>query len=352
LLEIQSEVFALADSGTLDGLRQALQYAIQLEHATMPPYLFARYSLGANNGPLIQTLREIYIEEMHHMLIAGNLLKAIGGSPIINTPSFIPSFPTALPGTVASGLVVPLAPCSRSVIQNVFMRIEQPQETLEFPVLAMKATELPAKTIGEFYGRIRKVFEAGGDDLIVDKTGERQVEVFSFNGLQKITSAAQALSAIDLIVQQGEGTSTQPTFSIGGTYPANDGLAHYYRFAEIVLGKLKSNPSATPTSPPESRYFYDAADPIAFDESKVLPVRSNPKRDDFATGSPAQIAIDDFNYVYTTVLRQLHAAFNESPLEIYNAVESMYRLGGLAGRIVAIELNDGTRPGPTFEYAA
>lgn len=352
MLRIDAEVFALADAGTLDGLKEALQYAIELEHATMPPYLFARYSLGASNGSHIQTLREIYIEEMHHMLIAGNLLKAIGGSPIIDTPSFIPSFPTVLPGTVANGLVVPLAPCSRSVIQNVFMRIEQPRHILEFPVIAAEEAEPPAKTIGEFYGRIRDMFEAGGDDLIVDKTGESQVDVFNFSGPQKITSAVHALEAIDLIVEQGEGTSTQPVFPDGDSNPANDGLAHYYRFAEIVLGKLKANPDATPTSSPDSRYFYDAGDPIAFDESKVLPVRSNPKRNDFATGSPAQIAIDDFNHAYTAVLRQLHAAFNGSPSAILLAVDSMYRMGSLASRIMTIELDDGTRPGPSFEYAA
>lgn len=108
----------------------------------MPPYQFAQYSLGANNGPIIQTLREIYIEEMHHMPIAGNLLEATGVNPVISTPDFVPSFPTHLPGTVASQLIVPLAPFSKSVVED-----------------------------GEFYRRIPDTFETGGDDPIVDKTG-------------------------------------------------------------------------------------------------------------------------------------------------------------------------------------
>lgn len=350
MLRIDAEVFAYADAGTLDGLKQALQFAIELEHATMPPYLFARYSLGASNGPLIQILREIYIEEMHHMLIAGNLLKAIGGDPIIDTPSFVPCFPTHLPGTVANELIVPLAPFSKPLVEDVFMRIEQPQQILDFPVVAAAAAAPPAKTIGEFYGRIRDVFEAGGDDLIVDKTGADQLETFSFTGVQKVTSAALALEAIDLIVEQGEGTSSEPTFPDGDNNPDNDELAHYYRFAEIVKGRLKKNPTATPASPPEDRYFYDPTDPVPFEQDKVLPLRHNPKRSDFASGSSAQLAIDAFNQGYTEVLRKLHVAFNGTPGEIFNAVNAMNRMGGLAGRILAIELDDGTRPGPSFEY--
>jgi hypothetical protein len=353
MLKISPDVYSLANSGVLDDLKKALQFAVELEHSTIPPYLFARYSLGGSltNFEILRVLREIVQEEMHHMLLAGNLLKAIGGSPIIDSPGFVPSYPTNLPGTVAADLVVPLAPFSKENVENVFMRIEQPQQILDFAIASMAAFT-PSKTIGEFYGRIRDVFEAEGDGWIVDTTGATQPSHFALPpGLQKITSAADALKAIDFIVEQGEGTEAEPTFPDGDINPNNDDLAHYYKFAEMVKGRLKRNPAAGPASPPHERYIYDVSDPIPFNAAEVLPLRTNPKSRDFDPGSPARQAIDAFNLNYTKVLQQLHAAFNGQPTKILSAVDSMNRMGMLAANIVEINLDDGTRPGPTFEYA-
>src|SRR5262245_52662970 len=50
MLRIDPGVYRHLDTGGLDGLKQALQHAIELEHATMPPYLYALYSLGSANG--------------------------------------------------------------------------------------------------------------------------------------------------------------------------------------------------------------------------------------------------------------------------------------------------------------
>ncbi|MFI6734901.1 ferritin-like domain-containing protein, partial [Nonomuraea sp. NPDC050451] len=36
---------------TLDSLREHLQWAIELEHATLPPYLCALYSLDPERNP-------------------------------------------------------------------------------------------------------------------------------------------------------------------------------------------------------------------------------------------------------------------------------------------------------------
>lgn len=319
----------------------------------MPPYLFARYSLGRSlvNLEIAKVLREIVHEEMHHMLLAGNLLKAIGGSPVIYRPEFVPAYPTNLPGTVATDLVVSLAPFSKEVVENVFMRIEQPVQVLEFPTSGMTALA-PSKTIGEFYGRIRDAFEAEGEGWIVDKTGATQPWHPGLpSGIKKITSVADALKAIDLIVEQGEGTESEPIFPDGDTNPKNDELAHYYKFAEMVKGRLKRNPAAGPATPPQERYLYDASDSVPFDAAEVLPLRTNPKSHQFAPGSPARQAIDAFNVNYTNVLEQLHAAFNGQPSRIYSAVDFMNKMGFLAANIYGIILDDGTRPGPTFEYA-
>lgn len=351
MLKISDELYSLVSSGKLDDVKQALQIAVELEHSTIPPYLFAKYSLGKSlkNFAVAEVLRGIVLQEMHHMLLAGNLLKAIGGNPIIDHPDFVPAYPTNLPGTVASDLVVPLAPFSKAIVENVFMRIEQPEHILAFRTSGLVAG---SKTIGEFYGRIRDAFVAEGRNWIVDTAGTAQPTHFGFSpAIQKIINVEDALRAIELIVEQGEGTDLEPVVSDGDNNPNNDELAHYYRFAEIVKGRLKRNPNADPSSPPDERYVYDASDPVPFEAAEVLPLRSNPKSADFHPDSLERHAIDAFNRNYTDVLRQLHAAFNGQPNKIFGAVGSMNAMGLLAGNIIDITLEDGTRPGPTFEYA-
>ena len=41
----------LADLDSIGGVRVAVQKAIELEHSTIPPYLYALYSLGSDNAP-------------------------------------------------------------------------------------------------------------------------------------------------------------------------------------------------------------------------------------------------------------------------------------------------------------
>ncbi|NEO96090.1 MAG: hypothetical protein F6K56_40470, partial [Moorea sp. SIO3G5] len=75
-----------------------LQAALELEHSTIPPYLTALYSIQPNSN---QTIAEIIFsvvrEEMLHMVIVANVLNAIGGSPQVNKPEFIPTYPGNLP---------------------------------------------------------------------------------------------------------------------------------------------------------------------------------------------------------------------------------------------------------------
>src|ERR1700730_7630242 len=78
-----------------------LQGAIELEHSTIPPYLQALYSIKRGSNAIVADLiRSIVVEEMLHMTIAANVLNAIGGSPAINTPKFIPQYPGPLPMNV------------------------------------------------------------------------------------------------------------------------------------------------------------------------------------------------------------------------------------------------------------
>src|SRR3954452_9112428 len=83
---------------TLDSLREHLQWAIELEHATIPPYMCALYSLDAVRNPAAaEVLTSVFMEEMLHLTLAANLLNAVGGQPVLDAPHLLPGYPTRLP---------------------------------------------------------------------------------------------------------------------------------------------------------------------------------------------------------------------------------------------------------------
>jgi hypothetical protein len=101
---------------TLDDLREHLQWAIELEHSTLPPYLCALYSIKPGTNPeAVGVITSVFIEEMLHMTLAANLLNAVGGAPKLDHAAFIPRFPTYLPHS-ANAFQVSLEPFSPAAI--------------------------------------------------------------------------------------------------------------------------------------------------------------------------------------------------------------------------------------------
>ncbi|TMR31208.1 ferritin-like protein, partial [Nonomuraea zeae] len=79
---------------TLDSLREHLQWAIELEHATLPPYLCALYSLDPERNPeATEVIGSVFAEEMLHLALAANLLNAVGGRPRLDIPEMLPPHP-------------------------------------------------------------------------------------------------------------------------------------------------------------------------------------------------------------------------------------------------------------------
>lgn len=109
-------------------LQNALQAAIQLELGTIPPYLYAYWSIdpaAADPDGVASSIRQIAIEEMQHMGIACNLLASTGGHPDIL--GAVSAYPTMLPKDVHKGLAVGLASLSPDLVLKTFMVIEEPQ---------------------------------------------------------------------------------------------------------------------------------------------------------------------------------------------------------------------------------
>ena len=68
------------DTPAVQPVRDALQLAIELEHATIPVYLYTVYSLDpAKNAEIVQLIDSVVVEEMLHMVLSANVLNALGG---------------------------------------------------------------------------------------------------------------------------------------------------------------------------------------------------------------------------------------------------------------------------------
>ncbi len=326
----------VANLGDLDGLREAVQKAIELEHATLPTYLYALYSIEpGRNREIGRLVKSVILEEMLHMRLACNILNAIGGSPVIDKPDFIPTYPGRLPGAVEGGLTVPLGPLGLDLVENVFMVIEEPEDPLEFP--GRLAELASAVTIGQFYTAIAEQITKAGDGIF---TGDGKLQVTGGLGsydVDPITDVASAVAAIGTIIEQGEGTTKAPIDAEGE-------LAHYYRFAEIVHGRyLVAN-----AGPPPG-YSYSGRE-IPFEAAGIRRLVWNPTTETYAPGSGARRANDNFNYTYTSLLKSLHATFNGQPDELMTAVGLMESCKTQALEMGKLAVGDGTFAGPSFSY--
>jgi hypothetical protein len=342
MIRIRPEVSGLLQARDAHAVAAALQAAIELEHATIPPYLYALYSLGSGvNSAVADIIQSVVVEEMLHLTLVANILNGLGGNPVFDSPSLIPHYPGPLPGSVEGELVVGLAPCSIDLVKNTFMVIEQPEHPLVFPAEVMTAGE--PVTIGQFYRTIRATIAELGDEAF-SRQPRNQVTTSLMKDIVVVTDVASACRAIDTIIDQGEGAATTPDEIVGTDY------AHYYRFAEIANGRrLIRNPEAGPSTPPDQQYIY-GGDLIPLDPAQIFAVPANPTAATYLDGSPARKACVTFNYTYTGLLKCLHASFNGEPSELQAATGIMMSLRQQAIDMMAGTTTAGTPAGPTFEW--
>jgi hypothetical protein len=195
-----------------------LQKAVELEHSTIPPYLTAMYSLKpGTNDDVGRLIRSIVIEEILHLTIAGNILIAIGGRPAINTPDFIPTYPGPLPMSIGGAdFIVGIEAFSKPLVENVFMRIEEPEDPIPVKTLALAEAVPDFATIGEFYEALKAKLAEFGDGIFTVGPDQQVLRWFPGAELFPIVDVASASRGIDIIVDQGEGTKTDP-FQAPGT---------------------------------------------------------------------------------------------------------------------------------------
>ena len=285
-------------------LHESLQAAVELEMSTIPPYLYAAWSVDAAQDPSggQAVLLGIAVEEMLHMAIACNLLAAIGGKPRI--VGVAPKYPLQFPKDVHKGLTVTLAPLSKTLLLETFMAIEEPTDlVVDDPAFKPSQTTL----IGQFYSTIQQEFETQTPSL----SASGQVDLSgSFPRSFVVATLDDVRAAIGLIKRQGEGTSASPFED-----PANPGeLAHFYQFGEIFHGK-----SLTKVKP----FSYTGSDITMATVRAVLPAG-----DDLAESKA-------FNILYSNMLRDLQRAWDGGGASaIDDAVPKMFGLGGAAENVI------------------
>ncbi len=333
----------------LGSLRTALQNAVELEHATIPPYLTAYYSIsGDGPGPLAarQIIRSIYMEEMLHMHLVCNILTAVGGAPLINGPGFLPAYPGPLPMGIGGedGLIVGIKRYSNATVFDTFMEIEEPEAPIDIPtkIILTEAIAPTYETIGQFYAAIGQTITDLGDGIF---TGDPGWQVPGpVPGTDIVTNVESALAAIATIVTQGEGTSTSPV-------DATDQYAHYYRFEELYQRCRIVVDSASPVG-----YSFDPTQPIVIDDTAdVVQMVDNPATVDMSADWRANQLANECDAIYTKLLNALHVGFNGKPDWIHeNAVSVMFEFKNCVEELMQQQLEAGPFAGqfagPRFRY--
>ncbi len=338
-----------ARSGTidsLDSLREHLQWAVELEHCTIPPYMCALYSLDPQrNQEVSEVMRSILLEEMLHLTLAANILNAVGGRPQLDAPQMLPGYPRCLPHSDHS-FEVSLLPLSPEAL-DLFLRLEQtsrpdgPPESDNY------------ETIGQFYDAIeqglRDLCADLGETTVFCGDSSRQVanDFYSGAGGQIIVveGLTSALAALDEVVEQGEGAGRTEVWDEDADplHPDRRQVAHYYRLEELKLGR-RYRPGDTPISGPTGEL-------ITLDWDGVSPMQRNPRSADHPPDSEIGKAQEEFNRFYCALLSQLENAFDGNPKMLGSAIGSMYGLKTQARALMQIPNDDGlTVAGPTFEY--
>ena len=255
---------------TKETLKQLLRIALQLEHATIPPYLSGFLSIKhGQNQEVKDILRNIMIDEMFHMAQISNIMNAIGANPDVEYDSFIIPHPNYLPGGVHPHVKITIDKISIRQIQEVYMEIEKPFHELEkhgilallknlkgMPSTASDESTNDCKTymdelfdnfqdaktnhntIGEFYTAIIWVLASLTDcgsnaDIFSGDVTQLDVQ-YKTRKVSPVKNYSDTLDALENIVKEGEGASPcNPMDASDSTT-----ISHYYLFSSIVQKRM------------------------------------------------------------------------------------------------------------------
>jgi hypothetical protein len=339
--------------GSRADLISYLEAAMALEHATIPVYLTAYYSIKpTTNSDAAHILRVTAVEEMLHLCLVANVLNAVGGRPDLTRPGFVPSYPARLPDG-EDDFIVDLRPFSPAAV-DTFCQIERPRkapdpgsrlvtQSADKPMLVSSPTAegMSFYSIGEFYEEIgaglRRLATEDPELFCGDESRQVGPEFFYSGGgaIIPVRDLESACRALQFISEQGEGLDN-------GLYDTDGELAHYYRFRQLQFGRYYQ-PGDHPDAPsgPELKVEWD----------QTFPTKASPRLTDYPAGSELAAAAAAFNADYGRFLALLTRVFNGEPKVMQEAIWWMFRLRDSFNRLIRNPLpgGDGLHAAPTFE---
>ena len=348
--------------GTREQLLHLLAEAAEIEHTLMCSYLYAAFSLkraGESDVSEVQgdalerwrkTIIDVAVEEMGHLVIVANLTVAVGGRPHFARPPF----PVA-PGYFPSGVAVRLAPFNAETLEHfIFLErprgvdgedsaaFEQQEYSREQARVGLMPTAQDYATIGHLYEAVRANLVALdqrlGSSALFLGCASLQVgrEVIDLEGVDPVTDLASATAAIDVVIEQGEGASSDRDDSHYRSF-----LAIREEFAQLT----RDYPAFTP------------AWPVA--DSPVLRRPAEPNGTVFVDHPEAAAMLDFACASYGLLLRCLVQCFGRSSPNcgaeqktlMTAAIELMHVIGEASSRLArlpASESDPDVHAGMTF----
>jgi ketosteroid isomerase-like protein len=335
----------------LKELRTLLQNAMLLEHATIPPYLTMLYSID-DDVPwrVLEVVRSVVVEEMLHLTLSGNVMNAIGGRPEIDSPNFMPNYPSQLPYGLDDIKVSLLAFSKKSVEQA--MAIEQPRDV---DVKVALSGTVQKMNISEFYhyiqARLVAAVEKFGEKAIFCGNPAHQIPAKAFyydgsGGVVEVRDLLSAIRALQMISDQGEGA--HDSIWTGADSAKESGfrlVAHYFRFNELHEERQYKEGDTTKSGPTGER--------IEVPWHRAVNIVPNVKLADYPAGE-LRDAVAAFNAQYCGILAMLQSAFTGQPELLIKSVVAMCDLRDGFRRLLANPFpgKPGLFASPTFEYVA
>lgn len=342
-------------TGTREQLLHLLAEASEIEYTLMCSYLYAAFSLKSREEDGLtaaqvaaaarwrKTIIGVAIEEMGHLLMVANLTVAVGGAPHFARPNFPVS-----PGYFPSDVVVRLTGFSPETLDH-FIFLERPRGIGGEDSAAFEQEDydreqahdglMPSaqdyRTIGHLYEALRTnlihLTERLGEGVLFIGGAAAQLgrNVADLEGIETITGLDAALRAIDVIVEQGEGS------------PRDRDDSHYRRFVEIRQ-ELETLRAADPQFAP--------AWPVA--DNPVLRRPPEPEDKIFIDAREAAVLLDFACAAYGLLLRLLVQCFGREPADalarqkrLFGAAIELMHVVGAAGEALARLPASGDAPG-------
>ena len=394
-------------------IHQLLNCAIQIEHFTIPLYLTAYYSIPEekknekNEGfqLLSNSLREIYMDEMHHMKWACNLLTVYQGMPQVHSKENMPDYPNG-PAILHIEDKFPLSKASLQQIKR-FVEIEKPDfDPLEINK-ELKGTGLSSEqlidklsTVNNPSEDIQRLIKPIEGTLTEKLGGNAETKMITYlihvaTRLIKHNPAAAEFLIKKIISSNSTLTIGQfyqivkfyislhqqknPAFEFNtkkqivkenveilvktakdalkvideiveqgegtSTSPVTgEELAHYYKFNEIVHQRKAVVKG--------SKVSYEGA-PIKYDEKELYPFSENLKMNDLTGDSPEYKVLQNFNNQYNEMLQKIEKAFaTGTPSLIGESIGIMRHLSAITEEIVTLSNPNNTKEKlrPVFEF--